>query len=150
MTAIAFYSITGQTEKFIKKTKLQAYMIDDGHPQHQMGEPYVLVVPSYQDFMMDSVVDFLTYKDNKKQLVGIIGAGNRSFNNLFGQTAKKIAATLKVPVLYLIEFSGTDTDVINVRQIMKNLSEGKPIDKMKKPKEMKDKIIFLSKFRDQK
>lgn len=40
---------------------------------------------------MDSVVDFLTYKDNKKNLIGIIGCGNRNFNDLFAQTAKKIA-----------------------------------------------------------
>lgn len=41
--------------------------------------------------MMDSVVDFLTYKDNKKNLIGIIGCGNRNFNDLFVQTAKKSA-----------------------------------------------------------
>ena len=40
---------------------------------------------------MDSVVDFSTYKDNKKNLIGIIGCGNRNFNDLFVQTAKKSA-----------------------------------------------------------
>lgn len=40
---------------------------------------------------MDSVVDFLTYEDNKKNLIGIIGCGNRNFNDLFVQTAKKSA-----------------------------------------------------------
>lgn len=41
--------------------------------------------------MMDSVVDFSTYKDNKKNLIGIIGCGNRNFNDLFVQIAKKSA-----------------------------------------------------------
>ena len=41
--------------------------------------------------MLDSVVDFSTYKDNKKNLIGIIGCGNRNFNDLFVQTAKKSA-----------------------------------------------------------
>ena len=41
--------------------------------------------------MMDSVVDFSTYKDKKKNLIGIIGCGNRNFNDLFVQTAKKSA-----------------------------------------------------------
>lgn len=54
-----------------------------------MGKSYILIVPSYQDFMMDSVVDFLTYKDNKKNIIGIIGCGNRNFNDLFAQTAKR-------------------------------------------------------------
>ncbi|GMM13904.1 hypothetical protein LABF186_10190 [Lactobacillus amylovorus subsp. animalium] len=40
---------------------------------------------------MDSVVNFSTYKDNKKNLIGIIGCGNRNFNDLFVQTAKKSA-----------------------------------------------------------
>ncbi len=68
MVAIAFYSITGQTERFIKKTQLSAHQIDDANPKYDMGKSYILIVPSYEDFMMDSVVDFLTYKDNKKIL----------------------------------------------------------------------------------
>ena len=82
MVAIAFYSITGQTERFIKKTQLSAHQIDDANPKYDMGKSYILIVPSYQDFMMDSVVDFLTYKDNKKNIIGIIGCGNRNFNDL--------------------------------------------------------------------
>ena len=148
MVAIAFYSITGQTESFIKKTKLPAHEIDDANPKHDMGEKYILIVPSYQDFMMDSVVDFLTYKDNKKNLVGIIGCGNRNFNDLFAQTAKKIAATLKVPILYLLEFSGTNQDVKNVRKIVHDLSEGESAKEVKKPRELSNKISFLSDYRD--
>ena len=72
-----------------------------------------------QDFMMDSVVDFLTYKDNKENLLGLIGCGNRNFNDLFAQTAKKISVTLHVPILYLLELSGNSADVKNVRQIVK-------------------------------
>ena len=128
MVAIAFYSITGQTERFIKKTQLSAHQIDDANPKYDMGKSYILIVPSYQDFMMDSVVDFLTYKDNKKNIIGIIGCGNRNFNDLFAQTAKKIAATLKVPILYLLEFSGTN--------------------QVQKPKELHGNISFLSDFRD--
>ena len=114
MVAIAFYSITGQTKRFIDKTGLEAHQISDASPKYDMGEHYILVVPAYQDFMMDSVVDFLTYKDNKKSLIGIIGCGNRNFNDLFAQTAKKIAVTLEVPILYLLEFSGTNEDVKKV------------------------------------
>ena len=106
MVKIAFYTITGQTQRFINKTGLDAHRIEDAHPQ-------------YQDFMMDSVVDFLTYKDNKENLLGLIGCGNRNFNDLFAQTAKKISVTLHVPILYLLELSGNSADVKNVRQIVK-------------------------------
>lgn len=151
MVAVAFYSITGQTKKFIKKTRLKAHQIDDDNPQYQMGRPYILIVPSYQDFMMDSVVDFLTYKDNKKNIVGLIGVGNRNFNDLFAQTAKKLSVTLNVPILYLLEFNGTDRDVKNVNQIVQDLSKDEPVTKIQKPKELvNNKISFLSDFRDKK
>lgn len=148
MVAIAFYSITGQTERFIEKLQLPAHQIDDANPKYDMGEHYILIVPAYQDFMMDSVVDFLTYKDNKKNIIGIIGCGNRNFNDLFAQTAKKIAATLKVPILYLLEFSGTSEDVKNVRKIVQDLSAGESTKTVQKPKELRGNISFLSDFRD--
>ena len=148
MVAIAFYSITGQTKRFIDKTQLEAHQISDAKPKFDMGQKYILIVPAYQDFMMDSVVNFLTYKDNKKNIIGIIGCGNRNFNDLFAQTAKKIAATLKVPILYLLEFSGTSEDVKNVRKIVHDLSTGESTRKSKKPKELHGNISFLSDFRD--
>lgn len=37
MVAIAFYSITGQTKKFVVKTGLEAHEIDDAWPQYDMG-----------------------------------------------------------------------------------------------------------------
>ena len=151
MVAIAYYTITGQTERFINKTGFDAHRIDDAEPQYDMGEKYVLVLPSYQDFMMDSVVDFLTYKNNKKNLIGLIGCGNRNFNDLYGQTAKKISATLKVPILYLLELSGNSTDVKNVKEIIERLSKtidssNSEIKKVKRPKELGN-ISFLSDYR---
>ena len=103
MVKIAFYTITGQTQRFIDKTGLDAHRIEDAHPQYQMNDKYILILP---------------YKDNKKNLLGLIGCGNRNFNDLFGQTAKKISVTLHVPILYLLELSGNSTDVKNVRQIV--------------------------------
>lgn len=147
MVAIAFYSITGQTKKFVMKTGLEAHEITDDFPQYEMKEKYILITPSYQDFMMDSIVDFLNYKDNKKNLIGLIGCGNRNFNDLFAQTAKKLSVTLKVPILYLLEFSGTSADVKNVRNIINKLSEGKTTQRMEKPKELRRKISFLSDYR---
>lgn len=147
MVAIAFYSITGQTKKFVVKTGLEAHEITDDWPQYEMKGKYILITPSYQDFMMDSIVDFLNYKDNKKNLVGLIGCGNRNFNDLFAQTAKKLSVTLHVPILYLMEFSGTAEDVANVKNIVKKLNHGEKTEKVQKPKELRGKISFLSDYR---
>lgn len=147
MVAIAFYSITGQTKKFVVKTGLEAHEITDDLPQYDMKGKYILITPSYQDFMMDSLVDFLNYKDNKKNLIGLIGCGNRNFNDLFAQTAKKISVTLNVPILYLLEFSGTPKDVQNVRDLVKKISGGETTQKVEKPKELRGNISFLSDYR---
>lgn len=147
MVAIAFYSITGQTKKFVVKTGLQAHEITNEFPQYDMREKFILITPSYQDFMMDSLVDFLNYKDNKQNLVGLIGSGNRNFNDLFAQTAKKLSVTLNVPILYLLEFSGTAKDVQNVRNIVNKLSKGEKTNKVEKPKELRGNISFLSDYR---
>ena len=45
MVAIAFYSITGQTERFIDKTQLKAHQISDANPKYDMGQKYILIVP---------------------------------------------------------------------------------------------------------
>ena len=133
MVKIAFYTITGQTQRFINKTGLDAHRIEDAHPQYQMNDKYILILPSYQDFMMDSVVDFLTYKDNKENLLGLIGCGNRNFNDLFAQTAKKISVTLHVPILYLLELSGNSADVKNVRQIVKEACKEEHTSELQSP-----------------
>lgn len=56
MLEIAYYSVTGQTKRFINKTELDAHEILDANPFFEMGKPFVLIVPAYDDNMMDSVI----------------------------------------------------------------------------------------------
>lgn len=118
MTRLAFYSITGQTRRFINKVGLPAYEISDAYPYHAMTEPYILVVPAYDDDMMDSVIDFLGYQNNSQKLQGVAGGGNRNFNQLYIHTAKDIASGLGVPVVFDFEFNGTDADVKKFRKVV--------------------------------
>lgn len=121
MHNIAYYSLTGQTRRFIKKTGLDAYEINDADPFYEMGRPFILVVPAYDDDMMDSVIDFLGYKSNRKNLYGVVGSGNRNFNELFCHTGRDIAKGLNVPVLYEYEFNGTSRDVEEFKKVVKNI-----------------------------
>lgn len=121
MLEIAYYTVTGQTRRFIKKTGYtDAYEINDADPYHEMGQPFILIVPAYDDNMMDGVVDFLAYKSNRTNLVGIVGTGNRNFNELYIHTAKDLAQGFKVPILYDFEFNGTPQDVAKVKEIVTN------------------------------
>ncbi|UQS82232.1 class Ib ribonucleoside-diphosphate reductase assembly flavoprotein NrdI [Bombilactobacillus folatiphilus] len=118
---IAYYTITGQTRRFIEKTQLSAYEINDTDPFHQMSAPYLLAVPAYDDEMMDAVIDFLGYQTNAQRLVGVVGSGNRNFNELYIHTAKDIARGLGVPVVFDYEFNGTLTDVANFQKVVEQL-----------------------------
>ncbi|MDO1605794.1 class Ib ribonucleoside-diphosphate reductase assembly flavoprotein NrdI [Lactobacillus sp. YT155] len=121
MPNIAYYTVTGQTRRFIKKTGLEAYEINDADPFYEMGRPFILVVPSYDDDMMDPVIDFLGYKSNRKNIVGVVGSGNRNFNELFNHTGKDIAKGLNIPVLYEYEFNGTDRDVEEFKKVVNTI-----------------------------
>lgn len=121
MPNIAYYTVTGQTRRFIKKTGLEAYEINDADPFYEMGRPFILVVPSYDDDMMDPVIDFLGYKSNSKNIVGVVGSGNRNFNELFNHTGKDIAKGLNIPVLYEYEFNGTDRDVEEFKKVVNTI-----------------------------
>lgn len=118
---LAFYSITGQTRHFVEKTGLPAYEISDADPYHAMKEPFVLVVPSYDDEMLEAVVDFLEYEGNYRQVVGVAGGGNRNFNDLFIHNAKDIARGLNVPVVFAFEFNGTSRDVTEFKKVVHQL-----------------------------
>ncbi|APX71613.1 class Ib ribonucleoside-diphosphate reductase assembly flavoprotein NrdI [Companilactobacillus allii] len=120
MVEIAYYSITGQTRRFVSKTGLNGYEINDADPFHEMGRSFILIVPAYDDDMMDPVVDFLQYKDNAKNCVGLAGGGNRNFNTLYNHTANDIAKGLDVPVVFEFEFNGTNKDVENFKKVVNN------------------------------
>jgi len=120
MVEVAFYSITGQTRRFVDKTGLNGYEINDADPFHEMGRSFILIVPAYDDDMMDPVVDFLQYKDNAKNCVGLAGGGNRNFNTLYNHTVRDIAKGLDVPVVFEFEFNGTNKDVENFKKVVNN------------------------------
>jgi Protein involved in ribonucleotide reduction len=86
-----------------------------------MGRSFILIVPSYDDDMMDPVIDFLQYEDNAKNCVGVAGGGNRNFNTLYNHTAKDIAAALNVPVVFEFEFNGTTKDGENFKKVVNEI-----------------------------
>ncbi|WP_099974130.1 MULTISPECIES: class Ib ribonucleoside-diphosphate reductase assembly flavoprotein NrdI [Lactobacillaceae] len=121
MTQLVFYSITGQTRRFISKLDLpenQVIEITDDNPLINMTEDYILLVPAYEDDMMDSVIDFLNFENNSANCIGVAGSGNRNFNTLYNQTARKIAQGLELPVIFEYEFNGTEKDVNNFKKVV--------------------------------
>lgn len=118
---IVYFTVTGQTRRFIKKLDLAAYEIEPADPFFEINEPFILVVPTYDQEITEVVNDFLEYKSNREQLKGVAGGGNLNFAELFVYTAKDIARDYNVPMLFSFEFSGTNEDVKSFKKVVNEL-----------------------------
>lgn len=119
---IVYFSVTGQTRRFIHKLGYSnTYEINATAPFYEVGEPFILIVPTYDQEITEAVDDFLSYQTNPKNFKGVVGSGNRNFAELFVFTAKNFAQKYQVPLLYAFEFSGTPTDVENLKKVVAKL-----------------------------
>ncbi|MEI5989585.1 MULTISPECIES: class Ib ribonucleoside-diphosphate reductase assembly flavoprotein NrdI [Enterococcus] len=118
---IVYFSVTGQTRRFIKKLDLAACEIEPANPFFEINEPFVLVVPTYDQEITEVVNDFLDYKSNREYLQGVAGGGNLNFAELYVYTAKDIARDYNVPMLFAFEFSGTNEDVESFKKVVNEL-----------------------------
>ena len=129
---LAYFSVTGQTRRFVSKTDLPNVEItpDDAL---EMDEPFLLITHSYAEEsptvsksidVMDPVFDFMAYNDNYKHCRGIIGTGNRNFAGIYIFTAKEVSAKYQIPLLYDFEFNGTPADVAAVEKLAAQLDQG--------------------------
>jgi len=71
---LAYFSVTGQTRRFVSKTNLPNVEISPDD-DIEMNEPFLLITPSYAEEsptvsksidVMDPVFDFMAYNDNYK------------------------------------------------------------------------------------
>lgn len=116
-------TLTGNTKRFINKLDVEdgkVLELHDGTVDTEIDEDYILVVPTYETEVTYIVNEFLDYsEDNVKHCKGIIGAGNINFDSLFCFTAKDLSLEYDVPVLRMIEFTGTKQDVEYTNKIIK-------------------------------
>ena len=123
---LVFFSLTGQTRRFINKLNLPSYEIDTTNPFHEMNEDYLLIVPTYDKEVTEVVNDFIEYKTNLAHLKGVAGGGNLNFGDLFVFTAKDIAKDYNIPLVFSFEFSGTDEDVKNFKKVVNEFESKRP------------------------
>lgn len=116
---IVYMSLTGQTRKFVQKLECDSLELKRNQT-HEISEPYVVIVPTYDPVVTKLVDDFIDYKHNRDYLKGVCGSGNLNFNDLFCFSAKDIAKKYEVPLLHCFEFNGTEKDVERVKMQVKN------------------------------
>ena len=141
---ILFISIEGNTRSFL--TRLQAYAqqqhsfnpqlptinlkeITDQTLPAAESEPFFAFVPTYLDggngfdsgvkeLMTNALGEYIAENDNAKKCLGVVGSGNRNFNEQYCLTARKYAYEFKVPFLADYELRGTSPDVEQIYAIL--------------------------------
>ena len=137
---ILFTSIEGNTRAFIEKLKdyaephgrddpTNAKEISEADPFDDETEDYFVFVPTYLDggngidngvkeLMTNALGEYIDYGDNAAHCLGVIGSGNRNFNQQFCLTARRYAQQFNVPFLDTYELRGTSRDVKRIYQTM--------------------------------
>ncbi|MCD1285714.1 MAG: class Ib ribonucleoside-diphosphate reductase assembly flavoprotein NrdI [Brevibacterium sp.] len=116
---LVYYSSSSEyTHRFVGKLHHPARRIPLLTKQEtlRIDEPFVLVTPTYgagpnRGAVPKQVVKFLNQEENRRHLIGVIGAGNTNFGQEYCRAARKIAAKCNVPLMYRVELLGTPEDV---------------------------------------
>lgn len=141
---ILYISIEGNTRSFL--TRLQAYSqqqnsfnadlptitlkeITDQTAPATEAEPFFVFVPTYLDggngfdsgvneLMTNPLGEYIRENDNAKNCLGVVGSGNRNFNEQYCLTARMYAYEFKVPFLADYELRGTNQDIEQIYKIL--------------------------------
>ncbi len=133
-----YISLSGNTASFVRR--LSQYLMDkhgegisieavdikemvkDSHDFYEMTGPFVAFLPTYleggngvdngdQEILTNPLGDFIAHADNFKKCLGIVGSGNRNFNNQYCLTAKQYSQRFGFPVLDDFEMRGMLDDI---------------------------------------
>lgn len=141
---ILFISIEGNTRSFL--TRMTAYArqqhsFDDKNPLVKCKEitdqtapaaeekPFFAFVPTYLDggngfdsgfteLMTNALGEYIGQNDNAEKCIGVVGSGNKNFNEQYCLTAKKYSKEFDAPFLADYELRGTDEDIDKIYHIL--------------------------------
>lgn len=135
---LVYISLTGNTASFVKKLsqyleeeatiKTQLINIKDlKHETFPVGKAFVAFLPTYLEggngldngdveILTNPLGDFIAAHDNAKDCLGIVGSGNRNFNEQFCLTARQYSQRFGFPVLDTFELRGLPDDVTRIGQ----------------------------------
>lgn len=142
---ILFISIEGNTRSFVKKLADYAAGMHDQDSQNPVvqlkeiseqtdfadeSDPYFAFVPTYLDggngidngvkeLMTNALGEYIGYAKNASLCHGIVGSGNKNFNEQYCLTAKRYASEFNVPFLTDYELRGTGRDVERIYDLLK-------------------------------
>lgn len=117
---IVYYSLTGNIKKFLKKTKSNE--IIEIKENLIIDDKFILVTSTVGFGEIPSIVDVFLAK-NHKNLVVVVGSGNRNWGVFFANAAKLISKKYNVINPLNFELQGTDEDVEKFKKIREEIYE---------------------------
>lgn len=147
---ILYISIEGNTRNFIEHLTdyaaaqhatdpnlptITATEISDATDLTAETSPYFCFVPTYlnggngidngvKELMTNVLGEYIAYGNNARYLLGVVGSGNRNFNEQYCLTAKRYAQKFNAPFIANYELRGVPADEQRVYQAMvKRLKE---------------------------
>lgn len=122
-TLIVYKSLGGNVRKFVKNLGLPSFEINgDNIYSYEHTDSFVLIAPTYEEYMLDDMFDFM--EDNHEKCIGIIGSGNYNFADLYIFTAKDLSEKYNIPILLDFENSGNKKDIEKVKDLIINGNQG--------------------------
>ncbi|KRK32449.1 class Ib ribonucleoside-diphosphate reductase assembly flavoprotein NrdI [Loigolactobacillus bifermentans] len=146
---ILYTSISGNTKEFVES--LQAYAakehkidtdlplidlteISDVTPDHEETTPYFAFVPTYlsssngikngdDELLTEALGEYISYKDNRKFCLGVIGSGDPLYEDQYVLTARQYSEKFGFPVLADYEQGGNDKDVARIYLTLRSAAE---------------------------
>ena len=141
---ILYISIAGNTQSFVDDLEdyaEQQHQLDANNPLivkkeitdqtdfESETDPYFAFVPTYLDggngidngvkeLMTNVLGEYIAYKDNRKLCLGVIGSGNRNFNEQYCLTARRYASDYGFEMIDDYELRGNSTDCKRIYENM--------------------------------
>lgn len=106
---IVYASMTGNVHRFVSNLNFPSTRIVKGQ-ELIVDEPFVLITYTTGFGQVPvEVREFLQH--NSKNMVAVVGSGNRNWGKMFCKGAVDIATNYNIPLLHKFEISGLDEDV---------------------------------------
>lgn len=139
-----YISLSGNTEYFVNqlKKKLQneyeinlinvKQLVKDRIDFFKVDKSFIVFVPTYleggngidnghNEILTTSLREFVRSYENYKNCIGVIGSGNKNFNNQYCLTAKQYSQEFKVPFLADFELRGNNKDIERIGNLIKGI-----------------------------
>lgn len=135
---VVYYSSpSGNTRRLSAKIGLSALEVSSRYGREsvsiRMKSPFVLLCPTYRTirgtYVPECVKRFLADNHNHRNLVGVVGTGNKNFGVEFCRSASLIAEKFNVPIVGTVELSGSPDEPDVLRSAIIELIEDSDIRK---------------------